>query len=350
MSSKIDTFKDRSTGSWRYAVGRVACLETNLLDGQQTLQLLEVDTLQHLLQLLHEQGYEGDTVDELLDNAAMADFQLLRDIAPDSVYALMLITRHDAHNLKACLRQYLPAKENCQAADLEGYMLKPYRYSAEELLALIRSRLHPENTERVDLPKFEPWLAEAIDKAALNYRNSYDLTQVDLVLDACYHRQLLALIERSDNPWVKRYFALQRDLVNLESTLRARALKLQESVLRASFLPVGRVSEQTLLALYALDGQDFGRFFTAGELSDLAALREAAELYGNPGSAARYAQMADSLLVEQLRLASRSRGPERIMAYLFAREFERRNIRLAERCLMNRIPVSRSQRLLRPTL
>jgi vacuolar-type H+-ATPase subunit C/Vma6 len=320
---------------------------------------------------MQESGYESGEPEDALTKEVQAVYVLACEVMPESRYVETLLLFHDAHNLKTILKHFavgwvrteniagqpdlaetenrpgsfvnvsaageLPRSDSyLDMKQIEMLMLKPSLTGPETLFAAIRDR-QPEN--------IPGWLYCLAMNAVERYCQTYDISSIDRVIDRASYQKAAEEAEVLGNRWFIDYFKLRRDLINLESLLRCRALGVGHTYFMQCLLPGGNLDENMWTKFYDTDS---GQWIIELERTSLSDFSGIAKQYGQPGSATRFGRLADQKILEHLRKALRVlNGPEIPLAYLLARELEIKNIRFALTCLRNNIPSARAKDMAR---
>lgn len=349
-------------GSYRYAAGRIRSLELKLMNNSQINRLFEARTITEIQRLMQECGYEAGEPEAALSMETEAVYELILEIMPDGGYAEALLLFHDTQNLKAILKHLSvnwikgenPSGQHDEEASVnqavkspasvrhldfrqvERLMLSPSLVEPEELFKAVRDQ-KPEN-----IPE---WMYDLAMEAAERYRQTYDISVIDLIIDRTAYERATCIAKELGNRWFIDYFILKRDLINLESLLRCKALGIGRAYFEQCLLPDGQIDKNTWLRYFDANYDAWAVELKKTALSDFL---EIASQYGQPGSATRFGQLADQKIMEHLRKALHVlSGPEIPLAYLLARELEIKNIRIALTCLRNNIPSARARDMAR---
>ena len=321
--------KDRKVGSWRYGLGVIASRENKLLSNEDVDRLYAAENKEEFDRLRTELGYGGDNFSEVLEAAQKSDIELLADLMPNSKFLQVLLLENDLHNLKATIKASLLADGPLNEADLERLYVAPYTVEPVAYLNQLKG-------ESNDLPKD---YRELISSADQIWHHTYNPADVDSIIDQFYWQRLDQALSELDNQFLQGFYRIKRDLSNLETLLRAYQLELGSQDFEKSLLPAGDLDDRDL-ANWLVEGKD--NLLQKLEYSDYAPLKEVISNYGRAGSASAYQAASDNFLAQYIRhnLPSGA-GPERILAYFFAREQERKNIELARIALVNKLDQTR---------
>lgn len=379
--------KKMDSSRYAYATGRIRALETKLIGATRISRYLEAKNAEDIGRMLVENGYPASADPELSLNMELeATYALMRSLSPDPQMIDTLLLARDFHNLKVMLKAFSvfwPRREagsavkaalaieqiyeggghpqpdgsiepeiQQESADLWPAIHGPVTF--EQLAPMLQrpSTLAPEklfNALREQKPgDLPPVLAKAAAAAAGRYQKTYDISDIDILLDKMLAQTMSDSAKVMAVPFFTDYIELRFDLINVGLLLRTRFLHSGEEYLRRILLPGGKRSESVLAALY--EGPA-ARISETLAKTRLASLSETIESFEGGGDAiARFSLAADNLMVKFVQQARMVlRGPEVLLGYLIAREMEIKTVRVILTCLRNRIPVEKARELARLT-
>lgn len=305
-------------GSWGHASGRIWSREKDLMGRSGLDRLYAASSEEEVKRLLLEHRYpQKETALAMLAAERDQLYQFLAEIVPDDGFYQLLLLGDDALNLKTALKIALLAPETDQDR-FKSLMSRPSLLEGDLLWrALVRGE------EETGLPD---WAAQVAARARLAYGDAYDLAAIDRSVDRDMHSIRADLALSLKTPWLTAYGDMVRDLINLETLLRARQHKMSPELFAANLLPDGLIDRQEWLRYYENDNQvcidDFcdtpykglsGHFVT----------------YGDKGGPALFSLDRDQILAQHLESGCQTlSGAPRVIAYVMAREYEFKNIRL----------------------
>ncbi len=322
--------------SWSYATGRIRSLEAGLMgkEGQDRLFLApDEDSLSHIMT---EYGYNAGDIELALVAEKERLHRLFGEIAADQRYLEIILSFTDGQNLKTLLKEKLVAEQPRSFSDISYLMLQPSLVEPSALNSALQED---------DFRGLPNWISELADKAEAAYSIGYDAARIDLAIDRGLHQRAKNLVRQVTNPWFEEWLAIKRDLINLETLFRTRLRKLGDKLFNDSLLPEGRLSLDWLKSAQKLNAAELERELSKGYYRDLAGF---AKTYGGPGISSEYSRVGDDILMQHIYKGGQSlNGPEVTLAYIFGREMEMKNIRIALSALRNRLPDERVKLLRR---
>lgn len=313
-----DRKKDRP-GSWGYASGRIWCLEKDLFGRSGLDRLYAASSSDEVRRLLLEHRYpQKDAVEDMVMAERCQVYERLGEMVPDDGFWQIFLLPADVANIKTGLKLSILGEDPGEE-EFESRLTRPSLVGHELLWqALIR-----EDTEACAcLP---PWAGLMVQRAREAYAQVFDPAAIDRSLDRDLHSLTADLAADLQDPWLTGYYDRVRDLHNLEALLRARHRRISREQLTLALLPEGLIGHEALLGCLGADDACTQVF--SGPYRELAVFLGS---FGEKGGPRLFAREKDGLLAEYMRqgLAVLSGAP-RVIAFVMAREFEFKNIRIA---------------------
>lgn len=319
--------KDKKIGSWSYASGRISSLEVNLFRKNGLDRLYAADNEQDLRLLMQEHHYPQEEFNTALKLERIETFGLLEQVAPQDGYRVALMLFADVHNIKFMLKENLKRDNRRSLDEMSHLLLQPSLVDPARLNELVCGI-----RDKSDGPGWVIPLIEAGEKA---YSESYESAAIDRALDKMAHRLAAKMADRLNNEWFIRYFALQRDLINLETLLRVRSRSVSETVYKDSLLPSGLISVKLWESLYDAEDEKISMAFAGTPYEIFAAYPEE---YNEGGLAANFVRDRDRVLIDHIEKGRHVlSGPELVLSYVLAREYEIKNLRIVDAAIRNHL-------------
>ena len=316
--------------SWSYATGRIRSLETGLMGKEGQDRLFAAPSEEAISYLLPEYGYNAGDIELSLDAEKEKLYELFDKIAADKRYPELILSFTDGQNLKTLLKEKLAAEQPRSFADMSYLMLRP---------SLIEPSLINDALQEDDFHDLPEWISELADKAAAAYSVGYDAARIDLAIDRGLHERAKRLVKQLSNPWFEEWLAMRRDLINLETLFRTRLRKFGAQLFEDSLLPEGKLSHDWLKSARELDAAEIEKQLNNSFYHELSRF---AKTYGESGTSSDYSSVGDAILMRHIYEGGQSlNGPEVTLAYIFGREMEMKNIRIALSALRNHLPSER---------
>jgi V/A-type H+/Na+-transporting ATPase subunit C len=365
-----DETRENKNFGYHYVSGLVRALELKLLSQNQLARLLDAHDSEEAGRVLTECGYPQAPNPETALKQESSDIIIwFAKIMPEPAYGELLYTFHDFHNVKLVLKTLLtqwiaktdqkvnpsddslPDVDGLDRAQMPDFAgpdgIIPFSHISDRVQtpahsdpAVLYRSIAEHNSEPVPF-----WLYQAAEQGVKRYLTSYELSQVDSVLDRLAWHRALELAGTVKNPFLDGWLKRRIDLVNIELLLRTRAMRMGRDRLSMTWIPGGSFSESEILKHYDASDESIQSFLSNTPYEKLA---DFSTHYKNAGQAARFGLMADNCLIHYLQAARLIvRGPEVPLAFVFARQMEIKNIRIILTGLRNGFSQARIRELIR---
>ena len=322
-----------------YAVARTAEKENTLLDAQKLEQLLAAPTAQAALRLLSgtvyaESAEQLDTpsaFEKMLEAQSRETFDYLREVCPQPQLARLYLIAYDVANLKVLLRQRF------LRTDLSHLLSELGTVSGREL---------GEKLDAGDADCLEPELRAVVGQADELYAKDGEISVVDFALDRAQFEAQLRLAQEGRSKFLTEWVRIRIDLANLRDFLRTR-----------------EGGKQAFYPCFLNGGTLDIDFFSDTQASGEATLPEKLELtrYGvlapcveqalATGEMTALEKACDDFVTAYIREGGGiAFGPERLAAYVTARQTEIAALRMILVGKINSIPTEEIRGRLRATL
>jgi V/A-type H+-transporting ATPase subunit C len=325
-----------SPTEYSFVVSRVRVLETKLLDRPHFDRMIAAPNLDEALRVLNDTIYGrwvsgmpnpyafGDVL-----NAALADaYGELAASVPEPGLVAALLLRFDFNNLKVLMKEKLTG-----VAAPEGSLFAITAFPHDDLVRAMRG-------EADGLPSE---LVLAVKTGEETFSRTEDVQQVDFALDRALFAWEAELAKASENQAVRAFWRLTADLKNIISVLRVARLRRAIS-LDTFILPGGEISREELGTLAG----DPGRL---SEILKRHGLEGFSQALADTSDLGELERKGEDYIGRFLKDARRNTfGPEPVLAYLWAREIEVKNIRVILTAKVNNLPDKLVDRRVREAL
>ena len=317
---------------YAYATARIRVIENKLITSQRMDRLFDAPVAEDIVKILVESGYgfgntdtsqnTDNSFEKLLSDEMQKTYQLLSDILPNPEVVTLFMRRNDYLNAKLVLKaEFLGIEYGGTFAD-SGNVEPP------KLSRMILDR------KLMDLPEiFKKAVMECVDA----YGRTGDPQMIDFILDRAMYENMALDADEVGDPYIKELVGMLQDTANIRIFVRAKLLNKSRDFIKKALLEGSSILKKVYLDLSEkpLDMFFEGIRFTA--LSDLAAkLREA---FKEGAEISAIEKILDDYLLVYIRKSKYvAMGVEPVIAYLFYKETEIRNVRLIFTGTINRIP------------
>ena len=298
--------------SYGFAIGNLRARENTLMNRNDMVQLVSLDSVDELADALRDKGF-GDristgSVPKLLQTARVELWNYLNEIAPDSKIFEPFLIENDFHNLKAILKSLI------RNTDPQEYLLEPSVFLPETLKTAIREK------------KFEllpDELRDTADRAYGILTSGADAQLCDAVIDAACMKQQLSMVKAKGYK-ISLAAEIIRETVfynTIKAALRSAKAQKDGAFLDETLVDTGIISRDALKAA-ALGGvEKVLELLRASGKSDAASAYEK-----SPSEFERYCDNAVMAVARKARFVTM--GAEPVIGYYMAKKAEEKNVRI----------------------
>lgn len=307
---------------YAYAAARIRALENKLITPQLYERMLDAASAEDVVKMLVEQGYGTGSVDtaqpavqiseRLLSDELEKNYALLMEMVPHPQMISLFMRRNDYLNAKLILKSTFLGME------------EPGVYADSGTIAPSRLRSMIVNRDLGDLPDvFRKAILESID----SYGRSGDPQMIDFILDRAMYENMEQDAEELQSPYVSELVALLHDSANLRIFIRAKLLNKSRDFLMRALLEGSRINKKFYLDL---SDKPMEQLFDAIRFTALSDLGPGlSEAFKNGEGISGMEKILDEHLMRFIRKSRYiAMGVEPVIAWLFYKETEIRNVRL----------------------
>ena len=342
---------------YAYAVGRIRALETKLLGRERFDQMVEAEEAEEVLRALADTDYgpllsemkSPDEFEVALDKELKGVLILISHLSLDLELTDLFRLRYDFHNLKVLLKQrYLAASPvdsklspdslpSGERDTVRGYLIEAGLTEPEKLRKIIGGEDYTELPDELRI---------AVEKAEKRFEQTVDPRMIDILLD----KEMYSLFQQRSrrNPFLKEYFQISADLINIRIFLRARALRKERDFFEDVFLEGGRLEKSSFLKVYDEPIDSLASVLSPTAYGQL--VLEGIKYWKENGSWSELERLSDNHVLNFLRRAKHIVfGLEPLIGYLAAKENEIKMLRMIMVGKLNNLQRELVRRNLRDT-
>lgn len=299
---------------------RIRVYESRLLQSDQFERMLQAPTFEDAARVLKDTPYRND-VDELLetrDYDALLTKELQRvytemfALSPDPTLVELFSLRYTYHNLKVFFKAKITG-ENFDS------MLIPI---GKEPLSVYRQAVQNEATEGLDRPYID-----SIHEVSMDEEEYHNIQSVDIILDRRYFTHLRWLAEQIGDDEILEFVKYYIDLNNLSTLSRAIKQQRSRNFLVTILSSSGNIPKENLVLLGKESLASAGKLLSEGEFG--AIVRASLNSETQELSPVKIDLETDNAFMEEMKKAKlKSFGPLPLLAFIYAKETEAKNLRL----------------------
>lgn len=303
---------------WRYAFGAacVRALEAQMLTKTTLLDMANAPGYEQAVELLSSGDYTaGQTktgfaeLENILASRRAEVRNTFEKLMIDARVVKLFRSRTDFANLKLALRRMLTEKPIGGDYSGDGNIL-PGQFA--------------EIFEQENYALLGEYLSGLAEQVVLGYYQNKDIRQIDYTIDASAAQHNFSTADKFASVFLAGLFRIQIDLINIRTMFR---LKLTESEQRNVFLAGGFIETARFRQGLDIGNESVAQLFFATPYYE--AVQAGAGYIASQKSFLKLEQQCDEYLNGYLGSTSQiTAGPQPIIAYLLAAEYEIRTVRL----------------------
>ncbi len=350
MLWKVETMDTRYT----YAVGKIRALESKLLNKNKLERILESANIQDMFRELEETEYsegliggeDGNRIEEILRYQMNKVYKLVDNLSLEPGITNLFLISRDIHNLKVFLKAKLKNIEGKLPAVEAGL------FPVEKVKKMVQQGDYKE------LPKI---IAEAGISADKQFSEDSDHQVVDILLDKAKYDYFFEVLAKHKSPFLRKLLEIKIDLANIKTFIRLKirdkektpALSEEKShqrrkLINKLLISNGKISKKTLLELFKGSLPDLTQKLHFSDYGKI--VKEGIEYYQKNSNLTHLEKIFDDYFINFMKQAKYVVfGIEPIIGYLFAKEYEVRNIRTIILGKFNHLPQEMIRESLRET-
>ncbi|MGI6485586.1 MAG: V-type ATP synthase subunit C [Tepidanaerobacteraceae bacterium] len=303
-----------------YVSSRVRALETKLLTANVLDRILEAESTEEAFKVLGDTEYGNELAnlenvydfETVLESSLKRTYKTIRDSLKDRRIVDFFTLRNDYHNLKVILKQKIVNQE------VTGYLSKLGQVPVDEL-----RKMADEDITAIVPDSFK----RAFAKAWEAYEATQEPQQIDIVIDKALFEELKSLVEEISDDLLQDYFDSLSDLTNIKTMIRLKYMDSDVRVLENALLPGGKLDSDFFLKQFTEQIQAIIDALMSSPYQKV--VEEGLLRWVNTGSPALYERLADNYLLNLVRAGLyKPFGPEPVIGYLVAKEYETNVLRI----------------------
>ncbi|WP_160672981.1 V-type ATP synthase subunit C [Clostridium sp. C8-1-8] len=311
-------------------IPRIRVLENRLLDKAKIDRMTDAASTEEVLKILQETEYNNvlnnssnpRAYEGVLSNELQRVFNLMYEVSPYREIVDLMSIKYDFHNIKVLIKSKLSEK------DMKDILVNIGTVELEKLSDAVM------NESYRDIPKV---MAKAIEEVLLDFSKEKDPQRIDIIVDRYQYQAIRDISELLDNPFIGRYVDFSIDLSNIITLLRVKKLKKGREFFRETLLTGGKLDKDKLLILLNEAPENIYNKLAHTEYAMV--LKSSIDHYIKTESASNIEKLSDNYLMKFMKDAKYvTFGPEPILAYIFAKESEIKNLRIIMVGKLNNIP------------
>lgn len=293
-----------------YAVAKIRVKEGRLLTKTNFENLASEKSIDRIVSLLRERGYDFDLVTRyedygiVLKNNQEELYKLVKEIIDEKDIVEIFLSENDYYNIKIILKSQIEDK------DYNENLVDTGSISKQDIERIMEN----EEYDRLDVT-----IKNAINEAKDMYQKTKMPFVIDAILDkACFYK-MECLAKELDNEFILNYITKLIDITNIQAFFRIRKNYKQPEIFEISYIKGGKISLNTFMENFNEDEQNLKYKFVG--FSDI--IEQAIYNYKDLDI------FCDNYIMNYMKEAKlKSLTMEPIIAYIYAKKTELKNIRI----------------------
>lgn len=312
-----------------YAVAKIKVKENRLLTNVNLEQLATENNIERIVSTLIEKEYKFDMVErkedyEIVLKQAEEDlYKLIKEIIEEDNLTQILLSKNDYYNIKLILKSEIQAKE------YKDNLIDSGTISKEEISSIMENK---------EYDRLDQNIKQAIKETIELYEKVKMPFIIDSILDKACFSNMKKLAESIDNKFILRYVEKLIDITNIKTFFRVRKIYKDPFIFEVSYIEGGKITLKTFKQNLNEDDQNLKYKFIG--FSDT--IEQALYNYENLD------KFCDNYIMDYMKEAKlKALTIEPILAYIYAKQTEFKNIRIIFTGKLNKISTGKIKERLR---
>lgn len=312
-----------------YAVAKIKVRENRLLTNENLEQLAQEEEIERIVSSLMEKDYNFEMVSRyedyevVLKKAEEDMYKLIKEIIEEKNIAEIFLSKNDFYNMKLILKSHVEGK------DYQDKLLNSGTVSKEEISRIMESEAYDR-------------LSKNRKQAILDAMEAYQKTKMPFIIDAildkeCFHH-MKKLAAQLKNDFIANYMTNLIDITNIKTFFRVRKIYKDPYIFEVSYIEGGKITLNNFMENLEEDEPNL-KYKFMGFSSTIA---QAIDHYESLD------QFCDDFIMNYMKEAKlKALTIEPIVAYIYAKKTEFKNIRIIFSGKLNGVSPERIKERLR---
>ena len=320
------------------ALSRVWVLETRLLDKTKIERMIEATSAEEALKILNETEYSNilskvkrvNDYEDILSYELKRVYELIYELCPVKDVVDLMSVKYKYHNLKVLLK----GKFLCK--DLSNLLIDLGIEDLKKLKSLI------------DLDNFDDlkgFTKKAVLEVVKDFEENKDPQKIDIIVDRYMFDEIELIKKKLDYNFTDKLVLATIDLTNIRTLIRLKKQGKGREFASKVLIEGGAINKDTLVSTINETPENIINKLSTTIYSDI--IKEGIESFTESNSASLLEKLSENYIMSLMK-GSRlvTFGPDRLLAYIYAKETEIKIIRIIMVGKLNNI----SQQLIRERL
>ncbi|MCI8760151.1 MAG: V-type ATPase subunit [Clostridia bacterium] len=312
-----------------YAVAKIKVKENRLLTNANLEQLAQENDIKRIVSELIDRDYKFDMVQRyedygiVLKKAEEEVYHLIREIVEENDMLEIFLSRNDYYNVKMILKSRVEGKE------YQDKLLNSGTYPTQKIASILENK---------EYDRLDKKMKQAIQEAIELYEKTKMPFIIDAILDKACFGKIKTLANHLNNEFIKKYIEKLIDITNIKTFFRIRKIYYDKFLFEASYIEGGKITLHTFMENFEEEEQSLKYKFIG--FSDT--IGQAVENYESLD------KFCDNYIMSYMKDAKlKSLTIEPILAFIYAKRTEFKNIRIILTGKLNNISAQKIKERLR---
>lgn len=311
------------------SMSRIWVLETRLLDKGKIDRMIDAPSANDVLRIINETEYSNvssnvkraEDYEEILSAELSRVYNLLYEISPVKEIVKIMSLKYDYHNIKVLLKGKILRK------DLSSILIKLGDLDLQE----IKRKIDGENYSNIN-----GTLGKGIAEAMAAFTETNDPQKIDIIMDKYMFIELLEINKSLNYEFIDNLVKAMIDSTNIKTLLRIKKQNKGREFAGQVIYEGGAIDKDRLMALLNESPENIMNKLQSTIYSDL--IKLGFEEYIETGSTNLLEKLSDNYIMDLMKKSKLvSFGPERLFAYIYAKETEIKILRIIMVAKLNNI-------------
>lgn len=312
-----------------YAVAKIKVKENRLLTNANLEQLAQENDIKRIVSDLIDRDYKFDMVQRyedygiVLKKAEEEVYHLIREIVEENDMLEIFLSRNDYYNIKLILKSKIEGK------DYQDKLLNSGTYPTQKLVSIMENK---------EYDRLDKKMKQAIQEATQLYEKTKMPFVIDAILDKACFSKIKTLANHLNNEFIIKYIEKLIDITNIKTFFRVRKIYHDKFLFEVSYIEGGKITLHTFMENFEEEEQSLKYKFMG--FSDT--IGQAVENYESLD------KFCDNYIMSYMKDAKlKSLTIEPILAFIYAKRTEFKNIRIILTGKLNNISAEKIKERLR---
>lgn len=312
-----------------YAVAKIKVRENRLLTNTNLEQLASENNIETIISALTEKEYQFDLITRAEDYAIVLKkaeedmYKLIKEIIEENNISEIFLSRNDFFNIKLIL------KSQIQSKDYKDKLLNSGTMPKEEISQIMEDGRYDR-------------LSKGRRQAILDAKQAYQKTKMPFIIDSIIDKEcfnhMKKLAKELNNKFILNYIEKLIDITNIKTFFRIRKIYKDPFIFETSYIEGGKITLNTFIENLEEDEQNLQYKFIG--FSDT--IKQAIYNYESLD------KFCDNYIMNYIKNAKlKALTIEPILAYIYAKRTEFKNIRIIFTGKLNKISSEKIKERLR---